>query len=938
LRWLIVLAVTLAVAATPGAARPTGAEFDACDAAVRESPEERASYQCYWVTARRLQAWPEAVRRLDALLAVEPDNHLAMLFLGAIEADRNHDRAETLYRSAIETFVAGEDHPGEVLARVSLSMFLAYRQRHAEAAAELEAAETAALASGDAILIARLRTRQGWQAFHGDDYGRAWVFFQQARDAAFPEGPTDLQAQVLDGLAATAWATGEYRYALDSYRREAEILGLAGDVVWEADVRANIALLASQPAAREALTREELRDMNREAVDAAVRAGNRRAEIRTRGYLGQTLSYPENVAEFRKAVEIAREVGLPGYTCEALNHLAFGLLVADDTNAEEALALSDEAIELARTRSNPSDLASARATRARLERLVGRRDEAIVSGLAALDAIERVRELQPDGSVRAAVFSRWASAYYGLADHVLETRGSDGVEGIDLAFGIVERMRARVLLDALDRAGASAVGDTDLPSRARWSEKLEEIASAQRRILRRGMDEAGRRAALDELERLELDERVLRDAVAREDAAFAMLRAPRIPRVIEIQDALTEDQALLSFQVASDLSGPVYEDAAPTWLIVVTSENVRAYSLPREREIRLAAHMFLGLLSRRDESVATGAAHLYGILFEKPLGDLPAEIERLVIVPDGILHQVPFGALRATASEEPLLARFRISRVPSATLWLRWQRERQRLPPGTVLALADPDLPTPERKEASRRAAGAFAEYLGLGPLPRARDEAREVVRRLGGDSLMVVGTDASEALLKSESGRGFRVLHVAAHAVIDGRHPARSALVLCPGDESEDGLLQIREIVNLDLEGTVVFLSACSSASGPVVAGEGVMGIARAFFQAGAPAVIGTLWPLRDDEAAELAGDFARHLSRGEPLGQALGLTQVAWITRGEPEAAWSGTVLLGNGDLILFDTDASRRGRTQLVSLLLVGAAGIVGVSALLWWMRRR
>ena len=296
-----------------------------------------------------------------------------------------------------------------------------------------------------------------------------------------------------------------------------------------------------------------------------------------------------------------------------------------------------------------------------------------------------------------------------------------------------------------------------------------------------------------------------------------------------------------------------------------------------------------------------------------------------------------FGALRPTAREEPLLARFRISRVPSATLWLRWQSEPTHVPPRAVLALADPDLPSPGQEEASRRAAGAFAEYLGLGPLPHARDEAREVVDRLGEDSVLVVGSEASEALLKSESSGGFRVLHVAAHAVIDGRHPGRSALVLSPGGEHEDGLLQIREIVNLDLDGTVVFLSACSSASGPVVAGEGVMGFARAFFQAGAPAVVGTLWPLPDDEAAALAGDFARHLSRGERLGEALGRTQVDWIRRGEPAAAWSGTVLLGNDDLLLFQAGSSRRER-KLGVYLLLAAVALAGASALLWWIRRR
>jgi len=145
-----------------------------------------------------------------------------------------------------------------------------------------------------------------------------------------------------------------------------------------------------------------------------------------------------------------------------------------------------------------------------------------------------------------------------------------------------------------------------------------------------------------------------------------------------------------------------------------------------------------------------------------------------------------------------------------------------------------------------------------------------------------------------------FGIVHFAAHAVIDDRRPQRSAVVLAPGRDSEDGLLQVREIVDLDLDGAVVILSACSSASGTLLEGEGVMGLAHAFFRAGAHAVVGSLWPLRDDEAAELVRGFSDQLAAGLSVGSALGAAQLTLMKRGAPAAAWAGLVVLGNGDLV--------------------------------------
>jgi CHAT domain-containing protein len=191
-------------------------------------------------------------------------------------------------------------------------------------------------------------------------------------------------------------------------------------------------------------------------------------------------------------------------------------------------------------------------------------------------------------------------------------------------------------------------------------------------------------------------------------------------------------------------------------------------------------------------------------------------------------------------------------------------------------------------------------EGLKLGSLPRARTEARSLVRALGDESRMVFGSEANERFLKQVDLGGYGIVHIAAHAVVDYDHPARSAVVLAPGSADEDGFLQIREIVDLDLEGRVVILSACRSATGTLLRGEGSLGLARGFFRAGARAVIGNLWPLRDDDAESLIRELGRQLARGRSLAGALAEARASRIAEGAPTDAWAGLILLGDGDFV--------------------------------------
>jgi CHAT domain-containing protein len=350
------------------------------------------------------------------------------------------------------------------------------------------------------------------------------------------------------------------------------------------------------------------------------------------------------------------------------------------------------------------------------------------------------------------------------------------------------------------------------------------------------------------------------------------------------------------------------------------------HRLPDRTWLSSVVPLFVGLLNSGQQRESPAAVRLYGELLSPAIASLPPGITKLVIVADGVLHHLPFDALRPSPDAAPLAARYELMQAPSATLWLQWRTAPSRTRAGRMLTLADPSLTRASGAAQSRNA--PLFEGLRLGRLPYARQESRAIARHVRGVEALV-GENASEKALKSRDLRGYEVVHFAAHAVGDEAHPERSAVLLAPGDAVEDGLLQAREIEALGFDGRVVVLSACYTAAGAVLSGEGVLSLARAFFAAGAHAVIGSRWPLRDADAAALFETFYRHLGQGASLAEALKATQDDARAGGRPASAWAGLVLLGNGDLRPFaggrpPLDRSRR----LAPLALSGMALIAAL----------
>ena len=359
-----------------------------------------------------------------------------------------------------------------------------------------------------------------------------------------------------------------------------------------------------------------------------------------------------------------------------------------------------------------------------------------------------------------------------------------------------------------------------------------------------------------------------------------------------------------------------------SWLTVVTTKGARAYRIPNGDVLKSQIRAWTGLLARRDGSDREPGARLHEELLQQPLEDLPAGVERLILVPDGPLHRLPFDALSAGVGTPYLAERFSTSVQPSAALWLRF-RSGPGHAPGRLLALADPVQTT------------TLGDARGVGDaLSNARREASVALSVFPAGSELRTGAPASESFLKAAPLEGVSLLHLATHAVSDEADPEHSAVMLAPGSPAEDGRLEPREIARLRLDGKAVVLAGCETSAGAVFRGEGVMSLARAFFTAGASAVVGTLDRARDDEAGALFTVMYRALGHGVTLGEALSAAKRERIREGAPAAAWAGVVLLGDASVRPREPEASVPGSLALAGVALTCA----GVGAGQWWRRRR
>lgn len=351
-----------------------------------------------------------------------------------------------------------------------------------------------------------------------------------------------------------------------------------------------------------------------------------------------------------------------------------------------------------------------------------------------------------------------------------------------------------------------------------------------------------------------------------------------------------------------------------SYAFLVTRGRIDTAVLPGTGTIGPAVERYLRFLQLADGREFAGAKagrRLFEMLLGPLAARLPAAGGRLVVVPDGALHYLPFEALvRGGGSEaggngvpDYLGRTAEISYAASAT-------EAIAAPPpagatgraAEVLAVGCSDAIACDNRSRTLKRSFDRLKYVG--------EEIRSVERGLSDLRVTsVLDVAASERWLKSTGLRRFGVIHIAAHGVIDDVNWWRSALLLTPDpDGAEDGFLTALEIPGLTLGARMVVLSGCGTGNGRLFLGAGIKGLSGAFLRAGAERVVVSLWNVDDRAASRLMGVFYERLRAGVPPSRALAEAKVSLMRSGYANPFyWAPFVLIGRADgRALFDDEA--------------------------------
>jgi CHAT domain-containing protein len=566
-------------------------------------------------------------------------------------------------------------------------------------------------------------------------------------------------------------------------------------------------------------------DLLREAGELEAQAGN---DDRSRQYFQQTAS-------------VAALAHLPRIVGEAMFELSdLDRKAGDLQQAEQFIEKGIKAVDQVEA---PYELPHYLAVEAELKAANGKYKEADTLFSQAADLVRGMLISTPTPMVEGALVAMMSEIYvehFQLAVNALRNK--------DEAFQIVEGARGRAMADALHdhrQLRAEAVSDTN-PA-------MVEITELQRQLRQQETSEE-RARLLDEL-----DEAEARLAGTQYEQHEFRKLVPAAPVTLsEVQGSLTPDEVMLEYVLADPNS----------FCIVVTQHTETIQTLASRSQIAGAIDRYItGIVAKKPANML--AKQLYSWLLSPCIAGRTER--RLIVIPDGKLNDVPFGALIDSAGRY-LAQTHIVSVTPSATVLYMLRHD---VHPEARYAFLGVGYETEKPAGASHNhglasklvdaVRGVFdLSNPNIDPLPYADEEVKSAADSLGRPTTILLDRQATEEKLKSEPLDNFDVLHFAVHGVLNTQDPDRSALLFADGPHStEDGLWQAREIRTLSLKAQLVTLSACDTGIGKIEGEEGVDSLVGAFLMAGAKDVVASLWPANDRFTATLMEKFYDHLTQ---------------------------------------------------------------------------
>lgn len=733
------------------------------------------------------------------------------------------------------------------------------------------------------------------------DFHQALSLYSQALELARQSGEPEPVGRILHNMGACYTSLGEFALAMDALKEALETRTSPRGRAVTLTAIATLHDLEGDHELAVTLLRQAL--VLRRADVSLSEEERRRGLATTLDHLASAARKGGRFEEARRAYESGRSLLLgSSYVVDlAIVDSNLGQLLVELGEPDAALALLDPA---------QSVLAESGQRQARATALLGvararqMRSEAELARQAldqALEIVESLREEVDNPHLRSTLlashrFFYESAVHLAMSQHEDEPRRGHHLGALEIA----ERAKARNLLDLLldEPRSRRRAEDPELGERVRpLEDELNHLEHERLSILQRG-------ASLAEVAEVEKAQRAV---ILKNEEAWSDLQAERsnvlsTPSARQIQDLLDPETRFLVYSLGDDVS----------YLWLVGPDAVISHSLPKRAALEELCQNVQRALALSDQPGGRDPgpeSELGALLLPLELGPLLSL--RLVVVPDGFLHSMPFAALPDPRTGRPLIHDHAIVTLPSISVLdvLRRRGSTRKPAPHRLTVVADPVYGP---SDARLRKPPAQDSGRGQPALARLHHSTREASNILAlvppSQSFGLFGFEANRDAILGGALASFQIVHLSVHGDLVEDRPELTSLVFSTVDRQgrpRDGRLFVHEIDDLDLPCELIVLSACNSARGKVIRGEGMVGLTQAVFRAGANRALVSLWYVDDEATTELMIRFYRALLLDrQPPPEALQTAQLALATddRWRAPYFWAGFVLQGdwrwNGD----------------------------------------
>ena len=769
----------------------------------------------------------------------------------------------------------------------------------------------------DAIRTAT-RALELWQRL-GNNAGIAQSLRQvaqyQAAKGDFPDAKNNLekafelwrrqndipqQAETLIDLGYLEHKKGEWPKAIDYYTQAQVLIGEAGPPITLGRMASGIAATFIESGIPQSALTQYQRALDYYRQAEKERASNRMTMLIGYTYyllhddaaaltnLQQALSvFKPNSSDAAECYEYLAQLHLSkGEFVRALVYLTSSLQIFEEVEnpieAARVRVLMGEAyeqqnmIERARTRylealktfRSVKDRVSEAAVSfalGRLELKQGNLDKAETYLRQSIENTEEIRSVTVGRDIATAFSASVHKRYAAYIDCLLRKHKLRPASRLDVqGFEASELARARSLAEFLRDTHTDVLTGVD-PALADQEKNLRQLIRAKidfrTELLATNYTQEELKEIENSLAQLRQQQQQLSEKIRSLSPSHEQITRPSNYSLSEIQTHVIEndDTALVEYLLG--------ETTSYAW--VVTRNSIDVFELSDEAQIEAAVGKVYELLRQRpvadsDNQLNEAAAQLSKLILA-PLAH-KLQTRRLIVVADGALHYIPFQFLPHPAERQPLIASYEIVNVPSASILgqLRQGRRSSSKRDKVLVAFGDPFFPKNQATtlNATReiRISGDSLDPAKLQSLLYAKAELNALKNIAGAQSLIVSGYEATRETFEKTDLSRYAVLHLATHGIFDPKKPEASGFCLSMVDANErplNGFISTQDVYKLQAPVDLVVLSACQTALGRDVRGEGLIGLTRGFMHAGASSVAASLWSVDDEATAELMKKF---------------------------------------------------------------------------------